>query len=480
MCSISFESRLSDCHPTANAMALNSSVMKTVYLTLLITAVGAVLFFFLGRLNIDPRIYRYLESGTGKTVANIMGWSVDFDLPAPDKPEKEMTQEEIHVKRTLQEVVGSRLPTHRLVLNSGETFEGKVLAITPKHVKFQENYGDSGAMAASIRWSRIREVRDLHNRPPEITYRDVLLRVNFPEFEFHRDPPYTVVTDENYFRVQKSVKVLRRVHDGFMELFEPLITHPERGDGIQLVFFAKEKQYKKHAERYAPRLENSSGFYSPKLDQLIVFNQITTSQIKAANRELKRQEKLYARTASKEDMAQFVMWRDDMVRTVYAFADQQTVYTIRHEGAHQLFFTYGVHSRDHAENTWLIEGLAVFFEPDRPGDRIPLRLALLHEHYRNNTMIPLDELIESRAPQGLFVFGNEERVSLAYAESWILVHFLMQPKYRNDFFNYIRFIRDPKNLDKIAIHSRTALLGQALNLTDEQLRRQWLTYIDRM
>jgi hypothetical protein len=461
-------------------MAPNSSVMKTVYLTLLITVVGAVLLFFLGRLNIDPRIYRFLDSGTGKTVAKIMGWSVDFDLAAPDKPEAEMTQQEIEVKRTLQEAVGSRLPTHRLVLNSGEAFEGKVLAITSKYVKFQETYGDSGAMAASIRRSRIREVRDLYKRPPEITYRDVKLRVNFPDFEFHREPPYTVVTDENYFRVQKSVKVLRRVHDGFMDLFEPLITHPERGDGIQLVFFAGEKEYKKYAEKYAPRLENSSGFYSPMLDQLIVFNQITTGQIKAANRELKRQERLYRRSARKEDMTQFEMWRDDMVRSVRHFAEQQTVFTIRHEGAHQLFFTYGVHSKDHVENTWLIEGLAVFFEPDRPGDRIPDRLALLHEHYRGNTMIPLDELVESRAAQGLFVFGKEERVNLAYAESWILVHFLMQPRHRNDFFNYIRFIRDPDNLDEIALHSRIELLARALNLTEGQLHRRWLTYVDRM
>jgi len=461
-------------------MAPNSSVMKTVYLTLLITAVGAALLFFMGRLNIDPRIYRYLDSGTGKAVAKIMGWSVEFDLAPPDKPEAEMTPQEIEIKRTLQQAVGSRLPTHRLVLNSGEAFEGKVLAITSKHVKFQETYGDSGAMAASIRRSRIREVRDLYKRPPEITYRDVTLRVKFPEFEFHREPPYTVVTDENYFRVQNSVKVLRRVHTGFMAIFEPLVTRPEGGDGIQLVFFAKEKEYKEYAERYAPRLENSSGFYSPKLDQLIVFNQITTGQIKAANRELKRQEKLYKKTALKGDMTQFEMWRDDMVRSVVHFAEQQTVYTIRHEGAHQLFFTYGVHSKHHVENSWLIEGLAVYFEPDRPGDRIPDRLALVHQHYSENTMIPLDELIESRAPQGLFVFGKEERVSLAYAESWILVHFLMQPRHRNDFFNYIRFIRDPKNLDEVTLHSRIELLARELNLTEGQLHRRWLTYIDRM
>lgn len=456
-------------------------ILKTLGLALVLALIGGGGLLFLLRQNIDPRFYRFLETDPGRTVAEIIGWSVDFELPPPDKPESEMTEVERTTKRELEAEIRALRPVHRLIMKNGDVMEGKVLSYTDDMITFQESYGNSGALAAQIRRNRVSDLEVVSDPIPGITYRDVRLKMEFPDFEFHRSPPYTIITDESFFRVQNSVKVLHRLHDEFLTVFGPLVTRPDRGDGIQLLFFLEERRYRRYADKYAPQLENSSGFYSPKLDRLIVFNQITSDQLKEAKRQFEKLEALYRDSAtSREELVQVELWRSDVARNILAHAESQTVYTLRHEGAHQLLFTYGVHSTQHAENSWLIEGLAVYCEQERIGDLPRDRVALLKRGLRDATLIPLGELVGSRSARGLFVFGNEERVWMAYTQSWALVHFLMQHRYREPFFDYIRQIRDPAFVDQLAATPRIEIVAAAIGLSPEQFERHFTTYLQRM
>ena len=470
------------CRPLRGTCMHNAkSILKTLGLALVLALLGGAIVVLLLRQNIDPRLYRFFETSPGRTVANIIGWSVDFELPPPDKPVSEMTEIERTTKRDLEAEIRALRPVHRLIMKSGEIMEGKVLSYTDETITFQETYGNSGALAAQIRRSRVSDLEVVSDPIPNITYRDVRIKMEFPEFEFHRAPPYTIITDESFFRVQHSVKVLRRLHDDFLKIFGPLVTRPERGDGIQLLFFLEEKRYRRYADRYAPQLENSSGFYSPKLDRLIVFNQITSDQLKEAKRELEQLESLYRDgAASREELDRLALWRSDVARNILGHAERQTVYTLRHEGAHQLLFTYGVHSTQHAENSWLIEGLAVYCEQERIGDLPRDRVALMKRGLRDATLIPLKELVGSRSARGLFVFGNEERVWMAYTQSWALVHFLMQHKFRDQFFAYIGQIRDPAFVEQLAATPRIEMIAAAIGLSPDQFERRFTTYIQRM
>ena len=446
-----------------------------------LTVAGGGGLVYLRRSNIDPRFYRFLESQPGRTVARIMGWSVDFRLPPPDIPEEEMTPQEIAIKRKLEEQIRRDQPRHRLELTNGEVLAGRVVAYSDNTITFLERYGDTGELAMQIRRGRIARLSVQTNHAPRITYRDVQFHRGFPDFEFHRVPPFTAVTDDNFFRVQRSVRLLQRLHEEFLAYFAPLVTRPERGDGIQLLFFEEEEGFRQYSERHAPRLENTSGFYSPRLDRLVVFNQITSDKLRDARRELKRQERLYARQAHTPDQEEQVkIWRSDAARSIARHAERQTEYTVRHEGAHQLFFTYGVHSTHHAENSWLIEGLAVFCEGPRVGDRLDERVAMIRKHLQHDTLIPLGELVNSRSALGLFVFGNEERVHLAYAEAWATVQFLMLPRHRERFFEYIRMVRDPASIDTLSAQPRINLLAQALDLSPGDLDRQWRLHLQRL
>lgn len=472
--------RAADRDPLLVRKRTSGRIRPRWWIVLLVSAVGVGALVYVYE-PIGDRVRYFLRSRTGQTVSQIMGWSVEFDLPPLDIPEAEMSEEERDMKRRLEDLVRRGRPTHRMVLTSGEELTGKVLEVTRDHVRFMESYGSSGVMAARISRGRVGAIDQIADRIPPIVYRDIRLQMEFPSFEFYLRPPYTVVTDENYFRVQRSVQILRRLHATFMDTFGSLVTRPERGQGIQLLFFEEEEMYREYANTYAPLLEHSSGFYSPRLDRLTVFNQITSDQLKDAKGELKRRERLYRRRAdTRDDYEQLRRWRNDAERSILHHAEEQTLYTLRHEGTHQLLFTYGVHSEHHAENSWLIEGIPVYCEGLTFGEMHRERVAILKAGQQSGDFIPLAELVNSRSPKGLFAFGREERVHLAYSEAWVLVHFLMQPKYRNRFFQYIRFIRDVQNLDTLSARSHADLLAEFLNTDPAGLDRAWQIYVQRM
>ena len=199
-------------------MVTKSAILRTARLAILLAILaGAGVLYLLNR-NIDPRFYRFLQSKPGRTVAQIMGWSVDFELAPPDIPDSAMTEDEIQVKRHLEALIRKGRPTHELLLVDGQKMVGRLVEVTESHVKFVESYGDGGALAAGIRIERVKDVLPYAETFPDILYRDVQLHREFPDLAFYRRPPYTVVTDENFFRVEASVKVLRRLHEDFLQI----------------------------------------------------------------------------------------------------------------------------------------------------------------------------------------------------------------------------------------------------------------------
>jgi hypothetical protein len=392
-----------------------------------------------------------------------------------------MTLEEIQVKRELQAALWEDQPTHRMFLRSGEILTGQVAQYTPSHVEFEESFGDSGKLVARIHRTRIHDILHVNADPPPVTYRDVRFQMEFPEFSLKRCPPYTIVTDENFFRVQHSVRTLRRLHYQFQATFGSLISKPERGQGIQLLFFSNQDHYHAYADRNAPLLEHTSGFYSPKLDRLTVFNQVSSAQLKKVQEELDRQAMLYREQAeSTHEVDRISVWENDSKRNIAYHAEVETRRTLRHEGAHQLFFTYGIHSSHHAENTWLIEGLALYCENDVLGEIPPEHSAVLKNHLHSGPWIPMSTIVESRSPRGFYVFGRSERVHLAYVESWAIVHYMMQPQRRDQFFQYIDYVRDPQRLDTLAVHSRLDVLAAFLGVSADALEEDWTLYVRRM
>lgn len=460
-------------------MKSGSKVFKTLRLAFLMVLLGAAALLFLWSRNVDPRFYWFLETKLGSRLERLLGWGGGAKAAPFDKPESEFTQEEREIKRAIEVRAAAEMPSHELTLLSGQTLRGSLVSESADAVVFREQYGSSGEMAMTIRRDRVAQVAILEQTPPSVHYRDIAFQLEFPKFTLYRRPPFTVVTDESFFRVQNSVRLLERMHKDFLYLFEPLVRHPERGDSIQVLFFSDEKAYLRYQQKHAPSLESSSGFYSPSMDRLVIFNQVSSVQLKEARERLEMQDRISrAHAASDAELEQIGNRRREIERNMEHYAETQTQFTLRHEGSHQLFVTYGIHSSHQAENTWLLEGLAVFCESSRVGLREPDRVSTVKAHARAGTLIPFAELLASRSPRGLFVFGNAERVNLAYAQSWSIVHFLMQPQYREAFFEFMRFVRAPENVQAVAVRPQVELLASHLGMKPDGLEKLWREYVD--
>jgi hypothetical protein len=120
-----------------------------------------------------------------------------------------------------------------------------------------------------------------------------------------------------------------------------------------------------------------------------------------------------------------------------AQAEVINTFTLVHETAHLLSFNTGILSRQADVPVCVSEGLATFFEQWRPKSRTApggtnkLRLRALRDEQDNpKTWISIADLIKDDK-----WFDDDKTQQLAYAESWLLVHYLLKkepwvPKFR--------------------------------------------------
>jgi len=244
----------------------------------------------------------------------------------------------------------------------------------------------------------------------------------------------------------------------------------ERGFDLQLldrrlevVIFRDQEAYEAFARKHAPGFESGAGYYSSATGRLYFFDARNSRRRLEAQAELDRQEGALralraelqqAREARNGKRAEALYARYDEAWEAYArakwdwrnFFDQANVATTLHEATHQLCHRSGL-LRGHAGHpTWLVEGLALFFEdPEQwttAGSRVNAidrdRIEDLQEALRRDRLISLPALL-GRATS-FFTLG-ERRVHLAYAESWALVRYLLKgpvPEHRTRFFKYLR------------------------------------------
>ncbi len=460
-------------------MKMRRHLFRAVRLSFLLSLLtGPFLLYHLSR-TANPYLYYFLTTTPGRRLAGMLHWEL---LPGHeavrDRRVADMTKQERRVWEELQEQFLDRAPSHRLLLRNGNSMLGRLLDEGPRFIQFQESYGNHGSLSARIRRSRVLQLDPLASPAPEITYRDVQFKMQFPDLNFHKRHPYTIATDEKYARVEDTVRRLQRLHEEFLETFAPLARSESRGENIQVLFFSDEGAFRAYQRRHAPRMTSSVGFYSPGADRFVVFNQGNSEQMQAFLRRLEAQASRYREKENMYGGAQRIRaWEREAGERMSHMVEQQTVETVRHEGAHQLFFTYGIHSPHRIENEWLYEGLAAYCETEQLGDGNAYRSQLLREALRDGTLIPLEKLVNHRHGCGLFALGHEERVELAYTEAWALVHFLMKPRNRDRFYDYIRHLRDPAHFWSVVDEPRLELLCRFMGRPRDALEDEWGEYL---
>ncbi len=164
-------------------------------------------------------------------------------------------------------------------------------------------------------------------------------------------------------------------------------------------------------------------------------------------------------------------WRK--VPAVYPWRPSHlNIQTLAHEGTHQLTFNTGLLNRKGDTPRCIMEGLGMFAEPRKTTGtsefgRLNLRrMADLAKIQRRIPWIPLRQLLGEE----WFLAGNALRIMLGYAQSWLLVHYLIKdPQALPRFRNYLHAIA-PRVKSSRRIEDAQAILGD-LDQLDQELRR---------
>lgn len=154
-------------------------------------------------------------------------------------------------------------------------------------------------------------------------------------------------------------------------------------------------------------------------------------------------------------------------------ASHRNMETLAHEGTHQLSFNTGLLNRAGDVPFAIVEGLGTYGEarkttgPSEFGRKNLQRLDDLAHKQRQVPWIPLRELLSQDT---VLRAGNAARVMLAYAQSWLLVHYLMtEPAMLPRFRDYLKTIAPRTKGDAQRLEDARTHLGD-LDLLDRELR----------
>ena len=424
--------------------------------------------------NMDPRFFRFLGTETGMTLARVMNWPNLHDQIEVDKSLEDHTEDERLWRQRITKRVQKSWPTHLLVLTNGEEKQVQLESYSSERLQVVERFGSRGRMVSTVERAEIEDLRLFTEPMPKVTWRDVRFQMEFPTYELTYSGHYTVLTDAPYYQIANSVQALENVRDQFFDIFQPLIRFPKQEEALQLLYFTLEDDYRAHQEAHAPELAQSLGYYSPLEDRMVMFNHEFSKQTEDVRAHVQEEvDFLIEHSTTKREKSRIQRMHEKVQDQIRERAIRETLSTLRHEGAHHLAYTHGLHSWIHAENAWLIEGLATYFESTTPGYPIPAYQGVLRHLEMNDRMPALADLVAVRLPADFEQDLPGIKAHEAYALSWSLFRLCMAPHHREAFFGYLKTIQDPEDLGKLMRTPRIEVLASSLGRTPEELEREW-------
>ncbi|MBM4152913.1 MAG: DUF1570 domain-containing protein [Kiritimatiellaceae bacterium] len=380
-------------------------------------------------------LYDVLMSRLGHAPISVVLTNRVIVLLEPENEEESPpTDHELEVKTKLEKILVSREPSCRLIRTGAGPMEGDVIEETADYILFGQRYGDSAELKVKVPRSEIVRMEKLSlSENPEITVRDVRFHEQYPDLFFFKAIPYTVVSQESYFAVKRMIQEQQRLYSEFILCFGSLISIEKPMTDIQVLVFSDRDLYNDYMVEHAPDFINTSGLYVSRQKRLITYHQRDSQWVEANSKKIdemaaQHREK-YQDDRSRERIRQ---WQVLEKNRLHGAAQQATDRTLRHEGAHQLFFSLGIQDRFQQGRIWATEGLATYCETDKIGWKNDERIYSLQQAVEQNRLSSLSEILsKTKLPD-----------VQSYAEVWSLVYLLMQPQYQAQFFDYLRWLRE--------------------------------------
>jgi len=152
--------------------------------------------------------------------------------------------------------------------------------------------------------------------------------------------------------------------------------------------------------------------------------------------------------------------------------------TTMHEASHQISFNSGIQMRAVDYPFWLSEGLACSFEvEDANGHRGPAilnfgRIGTLKQAIRENRLNSIETVVSAASPN----VEDEKNLTLAYAESWAVFHYLYKFQ-RQGMEDFLLAYRNHRPFTRIGAEEKKAIFVKAFGDNFEDLNKKYLAYI---
>jgi len=404
---------------------------------------------------------RYLSFADSHAQKNLM--TDEFKAKRQEKISKLTKEEQYKIKEALLRQVYSSVNEEIIMLRDGRRFEGVKTGEDERTVTFKQRFGKSGALESRIEKGDIVEEKPLTQGTVNITDDEVLIKKDFPKFNFNRDGEYSFFSDEDYFRAKAVASLLMGLRDGIQMIFKPVM-EDSSDRRIYVLVFGDGGKFYELCNAVAPYLNGAVGFYSPSSNYLVVYDFFNGKSFREFNSDLRKVQK----GLGQEDAAALQSAQSRFALDLKA----ENIAVVRHEGSHQLSYDYGIF-KDGKADIWLLEGFAEYGATPYIGKLRQEHVDWAAQAIKANRYMPLSRLFEL-SNNAAFYQQGPEMTTLAYAESWAYFYYLMQPPYRQKFFDYLTAL---KKLDSKKITDRSGLLAEKIGFSLENLDDQVKDFI---
>ncbi len=332
-------------------------------------------------------------------------------------------------------------PNYMVLLKDGTQIYAK--EAEPGDEYLQIVYHDSGNSEnkhLEVPLDAVQLRKHLIHPPIELLPEDVRFLMEYPGFSYFFLPPYLIVTDVSYEKVRQAYDVLDQLRNEFFQKFRILVQQEKQKKLMYICLFKTEADYLRYAIQHQhPFLERSVGWYSQRKDCLFVFDGLGALARNRIDQQLESLQE-HAIAAENEQQVPVILEAVSFERQrTYRLLEKMTLSSLRHESAHQLAFTHGVHSWWGHENLWIQEGMAQYCETVPIGLPVDEKMVILKQAYEEHRLIPWLEIID------LTDFSEyHDNMEVLYAQSWLLFYTLMQPAHQARFFAFLAHLQEMK------------------------------------
>jgi hypothetical protein len=231
-------------------------------------------------------------------------------------------------------------------------------------------------------------------------------------------------------RYETRLELLEQVYESYFMKFalDGVLLDPPKTH-LKVVLFGQEKDYLRYSTQIDKNLASALGYWSPKTNVAVFFDQGTTARMKVLeqrSKELNKQKMRARGTPLSKEAAHLANTIDLLLKIT---REEDDIEVVSHEATHQLAGNTGLMPRGKIALRWSHEGLASYFETSSDagwGGIGAVNQGRLKGYQRVSSdpnRVPIELLISDALFDGA---TSQAQVSDAYGQAWALTHFLME------------------------------------------------------